>query len=56
MLASMVKARGIIQAIPFIPKRHRQKLRRYLNLHRSMMGVFLFGYIVVLLAFAFEIS
>lgn len=55
MLVSIVKAKDIIQVIPFVPKRHRQHLSRYLNIHRSLMGFFLFGYLVVLTAFAFDI-
>ena len=56
MLVSIIKSKGIIQAISFVPKRHRQQLNWYLILHRSLMGFFLFGYLVVLLAFAFEIQ
>jgi prepilin signal peptidase PulO-like enzyme (type II secretory pathway) len=55
MFVSMMKARSILQVAPLIPERHRKKICRHLNLHRALMGFFLCGYLVVLLAFAFKI-
>ena len=56
MLVSILKSKDLLKAMPYVPKRHRQELGRRLELHRLMMVFFLFGYIVVLLVFAFEIS
>jgi hypothetical protein len=56
MLFSIVKARELIKAIPFVTERRRRDLVRGLMLHRGLMIFFVFGYCFVLVAVALRYS
>ncbi len=56
MLVSIVKAKGVLSAMPFVPEHHRQHIEVFLKLHRALMVFFLLGYIVVLIAYLFDFS
>ena len=56
MLLSILKVKKIIQAITLVPERHRQYLSRSFFLHRLLIIFFFFGYVIVLLAFIFDVQ
>jgi len=56
MLISIVRAKGLMKAMPFVPERQRKNIKRYLILHRGLMIFFFFGYFVILAAFVFKYS
>jgi hypothetical protein len=56
MLLSIVKAKGLLNSIPFVPENQRELIHRLLLLHRGLMVFFLVGYLVVLVAFALSVS
>ncbi|MCK5849886.1 MAG: hypothetical protein KAH23_03145 [Kiritimatiellae bacterium] len=55
MLFSIVKSRRILNAVSLIPKELRDSIRQLLDLHRLLMCLFLIGYVVVLVGFAFQL-
>jgi small-conductance mechanosensitive channel len=55
MLVSIVKAKGLVDATPFVPQRNRERVRLYLLLHRGLMVIFFVGYVVVTGAFALRL-
>lgn len=56
MLTSIVRAKGLMKAMPFVPERQRRHIKRYLILHCGLMIFFFFGYFVILAAFVFKYS
>ncbi len=56
MLVSIVQAGGLMKTLPFIPERHRKRIKTYLLFHRGLMVFFLIGYIGVIAAFVFRYS
>lgn len=56
LVKSIIEARGLVKALGFIPDRHKERLRTHLLLHRSLMVIFVFGYLLVAICFAFEYS
>ena len=56
MLISILGAKGLMKTLHFVPERQRRLITLYLVLHRTLMGFFLLGYLVVLAAFAFHYS
>lgn len=56
MLISIIQAEGLKKSMPFVPERHRKRVRMYLRFHRGLMVFFLIGYLVVMAAFAMRYS
>jgi hypothetical protein len=56
MLISIVKAKGLMKAIPFVSERPRRRIGYYLVLHRGLMVFFFFGYLTVMTALAYQYS
>jgi len=56
MLVSIVKLKGPMEALSFVPESQRRTVSLYLGLHRTLMIFFLGGYLVVLAGFAFNYS
>ena len=56
MLYSIAKTKEPLKAIPSIPPKYQQSLKRYLDLHRVLMIFFFFGYLAVLIAIIFKYS
>jgi hypothetical protein len=54
MLISILGSKGLMVALHFVPEHQRRLISRYLMLHRALMAFFLCGYLVVLVAFAFD--
>lgn len=54
MLISITGSKSLIASLPFVPERQRRHIKRYLLLHRGLMGFFLCGYLVVLAGFVFD--
>jgi len=54
MAASVVRFSPILETIQFIDAKERRVLERFLKIHRSLMGFFLLGYVVVLLGVVFD--
>lgn len=54
MLLSIIRVKELMQALPFVPERHRQHIIRYMILHRGLMIFFLIGYLVVLAGVCFH--
>ncbi len=50
LLFSIVKTKTLMKAMPLVPQRQRNVLKRQLNLHRYLMVFFLIGYLLVLIA------
>lgn len=55
MLFNLVKARELHVLTPFIPKRSKPEIIRFLHLHRGLMLFFLLGYCVVAGVFFFRL-
>ncbi len=56
MLVSIIKAKSLLNALPLVPKSQRSYVRKYLLLHRGLMVFFAIGYLIVLVAFFFNLS
>ncbi|MGD2029634.1 MAG: hypothetical protein PVG86_06810 [Desulfobacterales bacterium] len=56
MLTSIIRAKGLMEAMPFVPERQRKHIKRYILLHRGLMIFFFFGYLATLTAFVFKYS
>ena len=56
MLISIIQAEGLKKTLPFVPERHRKRIRMYLLFHRGLMVFFLIDYLVVMAAFAMRYS
>ena len=56
MLISMLEAKNLQVLTPFIPERHRESVAKGLRLHRGLMAFFLPGYLVVAMAFLYNIA
>lgn len=56
ILFSIIRSKGLLVALPFVPESQRNHVTRYLLLHRTLMMFFLFGYLVVLVGFVFDYS
>ncbi len=56
MLVSIIKAKSLLNALPLVPKNQRSYVRKYLLLHRGLMVFFAIGYLIVLVAFSFNLS
>jgi signal transduction histidine kinase len=55
MLASIIKAGGLMRALPLLRPAHRAGMGLLLRTHRGLMGFFLLGYAAVLLTFFLEL-
>jgi hypothetical protein len=51
MLVSILKSGVPLKALPFVREKHRKRIKLYLLAHRGLMMFFLFGYLVVIVAF-----
>jgi hypothetical protein len=51
-----MKAKSLVQATSFLSEKHRKHINKQLAFHRLLMVFFLCGYVIVILALAFEIS
>lgn len=54
MLICIVKAKGLMESLNFVPERQRKHLTQFLMLHRALMVFFFSGYLVVLAAYVFQ--
>ncbi|MFC1486042.1 hypothetical protein ACFL55_03340 [Candidatus Latescibacterota bacterium] len=50
---SLINTRHIINMLPFVRKLERHKIKQFLRFHIVLMTLFLLGYVVVLVAFAY---
>jgi len=55
MLVSILRYQRVIQTLPFVPERHRERIQLYLFVHRGLMVVFLIGYLSVTGAIALKL-
>lgn len=54
MLIGIIRAKDIMEYVPFVPEKHRRHIKRSLLLHRGLMAFFFCGYFVVLASFALD--
>ena len=54
LLISIIRARGFMEALSYVPEIHRKQVARALLLNRVLMIFFLCGYLVVLAALIFD--
>ncbi len=55
MLASVMKAADLLKFAPLILESRRDPIVKFLKIHRILMSFFLLGYIVVAMAFVFDL-
>ncbi len=55
MLASMMKSADLLKFAPLILESRRDPIVKFLKIHRILMSFFLLGYIVVAVAFVFDL-
>ena len=51
MLTGIIRAKDIMEYVPFVPENYRTHIKRNLLLHRGLMAFFFCGYLVVLASF-----
>ena len=56
MASSLLRARDLFDAVPFVRGIRRDRIERYLRLHVMLIVFFLSGYIVISMAFIFELA
>ena len=56
MISSLVRARDLFEAIPFVTGLRRDRVERFLRLHIMLIALFLAGYLVVSVAFIFQLT
>ena len=54
MAAAIFRFGPILETTPYLEPRERQRLERFLKIHRALMGFFFIGYLVVLIGVVFD--
>ena len=50
LLFSVIRSKGLLKTLPFVPRHQQKTIRWYLMLHRGLMTSFLLGYVAVFAA------